>query len=562
MYDKRTADYSVYLVTGRELLPEGMGYLESLEASLRDGNVSMVQIREKKASYKEFVDIARTSLAVCDKVCTVCIHAEAQYGVTMVINDNVAVAAELPERVGVHLGQDDAQLQYARERLGQNRLLGISVHTVDEAHAALGSPADYAGVGPCWPTLSKEGIAKEDVLMLQGAREVVAALADTRGARRLPAVLIGGINANTAMRTLCGAQSATNAPDGIAVISAVVAQRDPGRAAATLRAIVRSFQEHGGRALEWQPAPPVLPAQLVDEVVALLAEKEHAASTDHSRVLVQSITSHVSSNFSANVALAFSVSPIMSSEAEEADALSHAIQALLLNIGTITADARRGMGRAGPAANAAGVPVVLDPVGVGATPFRYETANDILNHTQVTLLKGNAAELATLVQSTDVRAQGVDSVGELAAPAALVRELARQEGCLVLLTGEVDYLTDGNTIITSRCGSPLLGRVTATGCALGVLVAAGIAFAMRKNHTQLARGSTLRSAPPRMHRKLLVGALAGLLVYTIAAERAASLPSVHGPGTFVPALLDAISAFRAADAAAYVGRVGVQEAPP
>ena len=74
------------------------------------------------------------------------------------INDNVDVAALLPERVGLHIGQEDAKLEYARQRLGPHRIIGLSVHSVDEARAALDSDADYVGVGPCWPTKSKEGV--------------------------------------------------------------------------------------------------------------------------------------------------------------------------------------------------------------------------------------------------------------------------------------------------------------------------------------------------------------------------------------------------------------------
>ena len=84
----------------------------------------------------------------------------------------------------------------------------------------------------------------------------------------------------------------------------------------------------------------------------------------------------------------------------------------------------------------------------------------ILNETQVTLIKGNAAEIAALCGSNDAKAQGVDSVGELRSAPALVRRLARQEGAFVLLTGEVDYLTDGECVIESRCGSEMLGCVT------------------------------------------------------------------------------------------------------
>ncbi|KAI3625397.1 hypothetical protein CBS9595_000758 [Malassezia furfur] len=534
--------------------------------------MGMCRLCRFDAEYDEFLQIAKDSLTICDK-----------YGATMVINDSVDVAAALPERVGLHIGQDDTRLAEARRRLGSGRLIGISVHDAAQARAALDSDADYAGVGPCWGTQSKAGVTKDDVMMLDGARETVAALARSQqdappGARlRMPCVLIGGINLRTVMRTMMGASSSQNAPDGFAVISAIVARRDPGRAAAELYAALGAFRaaqaEQSSRiamsslTTHALPSPFAAPAELVTAVASLLKAHHtvynpttHTEDDTHvtvPRTLVQTITSHVSSYFSANVALAFSASPIMSHEAEEAVALSQATRALVLNIGTINNEARQGMAVAGPAANARGTPVVLDPVGVGATPFRYEVANDILNQTQVTLIKGNAAEIGKLAGSTEAQAQGVDSVGALSSPAHLAAQLAMQEGALVLLTGEVDYLTNGEVVIESHCGTPLLGRVTATGCSLGVMVAAGLASAMHIYGVQLGSADMQRITLPRTHRELLVGALLGVFAFTVAAERAVKAPGVRGPGTFLPALLDEIASLTPATLQTYEDRIKV-----
>lgn len=486
----------------------------------------------------------------------------------MIINDNVDVAAALPEHVGLHIGQDDAQLSAARTRLGPSRIIGLSVHTPSQARAALDSPVDYVGIGPCWPTMSKAGVSEDDALLLQGTADIVASLvrdpADVREGQRqrLPCVLIGGINRHTAMRTLRGASTHKNRPDGVAVISAIVSRRDPGVAAAELRAIVQAFRS-GDATTSWSTEALVPAAQELFAAHHTPYDPEarrDAASTAHlPRPLVQTITSHVSSNISANMTLAFSASPIMSHEAAEAEALSEAIGALVLNIGTISPEAREGMRVAGPAANARGKPIVLDPVGVGATQLRFRTVQALLNETQVTLIKGNAAELAKLAGSNEALAQGVDSVGTLSSPAALVRQLAQQEGALVLLTGETDYLTDGHVVVASRCGSPLLGRVTATGCSLGCIVAAGLSAAQAYYHIELGDAQTQRVRPPRLHRGLLVGALTGLLAFTLASERAASLPHVRGPGTFLPALLDEIASMDPARLAAAAGRVQIVE---
>lgn len=549
-------DLSVYLVTGRELLPPGKDYFASLEESIRNGHVSIVQIREKKASFQEFLDIARASLTICDK-----------YHVRMIINDNIDVAERLPERVGLHIGQDDEKIECARKRLGPNRIIGLSVHSVEEAHAALNSDVNYVGIGPCWPTKSKDGVKDEDALLLRGARDVVASLrrdpASTPPGKHasLPCVLIGGINARTARRSLLGSSTDHSFADGIAVISAIVSRQDPDVAAEELHDIITSARREYASFPSSKLRAYELVKQAQDVLTAYHARYDcNTCKYDTSRVtlprpLVQSITSHVSANFSANITLAFSASPIMSQEAREAEALSYAKGSLLLNIGSLSPEARHGMSVAGPAANERGKPIVLDPVGAGATSFRLATVHSILNETQVTLIKGNAAELAALCGSNDAKAQGVDSVGELQSAPALVRRLARQEGAFVLLTGEVDYLTDGECVIESRCGSEMLGSITATGCSLGCMVAAGLAAAQAKYGVRLGCQTQQRIVPPRTHSALLVGALAALLTFTIASERAAELPTVHGPGSFIPALVDEVASFDPTCLPSYVERV-------
>jgi len=471
----------------------------------------------------------------------------------MIINDNVDVAAALPDRVGLHIGQDDAQLSAARARLGPSRTIGLSVHTPEQARTALDSLVDYAGVGPCWSTQSKAGVTEDDALLPHGAAEVVASLVrDPQDARpglrsRLPCVLIGGINRHTAMRTLRGASTARNRPDGVAVISAIVSRRDPSTAAQELYEIVQAYQREEVLSHTWTYDALLGAAQELFTAHHTpydpVARCDAASSATLPRPLVQAITSHVSSNISANMTLAFSASPIMSHQATEAEALSNVIGALVLNIGTISPESRQGMAVAGPAANMQGKPVVLDPVGAGASTLRHRTVQTLLNETQVTLIKGNAAEIGLLAGSNEAHAQGVDSVGTLSSPAELVKRLARQEGALVLMTGETDYLSDGHVVIASRCGSALLGRVTATGCSLGCIVAAGLAAARAHYGLKLGDAQAQRVHPPRLHRELLVGALMGLLVFTVAAERAAALPQVTGPGTFLPALLDEIACF-------------------
>ncbi|TKY85725.1 hypothetical protein EX895_005265 [Sporisorium graminicola] len=549
--DKTAIDYSVYLVTGRELLPPGVDYYASLELCLSQNNVTLVQIREKDTETDEFLEIARRSLEICDR-----------YNVPMLINDNLSVCLSLPERVGLHIGQEDIPVAEARRILGDKRLLGISVKTVEQARVAREEgKADYAGVGPCYGTLSKAGITEDKVIGCSGAQRIVAEL--NKDGKRLPCVLIGGLNQKTAGRTLFGTTSETNAPDGIAVISAIMARTDSDIAAKELAETVRSFKagltaststsassSHGIASAFALPSSPSGDVEWYKTSAANLLAFHREA--EHGPPLIQTITSHVSSTMSANLALAFSSSPIMSHEAAEAADLSLAIGALVLNIGTISPASREGMHVAGTSANRNLKPIVLDPVGGGATQFRKDVVRGILNHTQVTLLKGNAAELASIAGKADeVKSRGVDSgSGSLKDPVALVKDLAQKERCLVLLSGKKDYLTDGRTVITSDNGHPLLGAITGSGCALGVTVGAGLAAACNLAKTQgsTAKGVSLgNTLVAHGSVDLLVGALTGLLAMTIASEKAAKRDDVKGPGTFIPALQDELAAVSAQD---------------
>lgn len=284
----------------------------------------------------------------------------------MLINDNLSLALMLPKRVGVHLGQDDVPIPMARQLLGPERLLGISCHSVEHARAARTQGADYAGVGPCWGTQSKAGVTEDKVLGPRGARAVVEALADghadAHNGPRIPCVLIGGLNARTALRTLFGATSETNSPDGIAVISAIVASRDPAGAGRGLANIVRRFKSglaasRGNSLSHGTAAAFGSSSQLADGksyVQAASTLLTYHRSSSSGPPLIQTMTSHVSSTLSANIALAYSASPIMSHQPAEAEDLGKVIGALVLNIGTISPEAQEGMRVAGRAANANG----------------------------------------------------------------------------------------------------------------------------------------------------------------------------------------------------------------
>src|SRR5882724_9598916 len=157
--------------------------------------------------------------------------------------------------------------------------------------------------------------------------------------------------------------------------------------------------------------------------------------------LIHQITNYVVMNETANATLALGALPVMAHAREEVEEMVALAGALVLNIGTLSPHWVDAMLLAGKAANEHGVPVVLDPVGAGATRFRTETARRLLDQVKVAVLRGNQGEVATLV---GVRAEvrGVESIGAGGEPADLARTAGRELGLVASVTGAVDQVSD------------------------------------------------------------------------------------------------------------------------
>src|ERR687884_2361229 len=150
--------------------------------------------------------------------------------------------------------------------------------------------------------------------------------------------------------------------------------------------------------------------------------------------LVHQITNYVVMNETANATLALGALPVMAHAREEVEEMAAAAGALVLNIGTLSPPWVDAMVAAGRAANAAGVPVVVDPVGAGATSYRTDTARRLLGELDIAVLRGNAGEVATLV-GVEAEVRGVESIGSGASPADLARDAARRFRCVASVTG-------------------------------------------------------------------------------------------------------------------------------
>ncbi len=195
--------------------------------------------------------------------------------------------------------------------------------------------------------------------------------------------------------------------------------------------------------------------------------------------LVHAITNYVTATDCANVLLACGASPIMADDPGEVEDVTSLCAALTINLGTLAQERARAMEKAGRRANALARPVVLDPVGVGASRLRTQTGRALLERVRFAAIRGNRSELETLA-GLETPSRGVDAAREAAEESAEAilspaRALAEKTGAGVVMTGGVDLITDGGQVCLVRNGHEQMGRVTGTGCQLSVLTAAFLA---------------------------------------------------------------------------------------
>ncbi len=195
------------------------------------------------------------------------------------------------------------------------------------------------------------------------------------------------------------------------------------------------------------------------------------AKVRHSSPLVHCITNYVAMNFNANALLAIGASPVMAHAKEEMADMTAIASSLVLNIGTLDEQWVEGIFAAGHSMRLLGRPIILDPVGSGATPYRTEVCKRIIDECRPTIIRGNGSEILSLVDA-EILSKGVDSSvsSDLALEGAKV--LAKSCGAVVVVSGEIDYITDGDRVETITNGSKMMTAVTAMGCTATVVVAA------------------------------------------------------------------------------------------
>ena len=245
------------------------------------------------------------------------------------------------------------------------------------------------------------------------------------------------------------------------------------------------------------------------------------------RPLVHNLTNYVTVNDCANALLAVGASPVMADELDEASDIAALADAVVINIGTLNARTILSMFAAGKKAASLGRPVILDPVGAGASRLRTGTAVKLMGEIPLAVIRGNVSEIKALLGGAGTT-RGVDadvkdlSAGGLGGVAAAAKALALRTGAAVAVTGPTDIVTDGSRTLAVRNGHPLMSRITGSGCMLSAVT-----------------GAFCGAAPGRAFE----AAAAALCMMGLAGEQAAVRTAGEnaGTGSFRTYLIDSLS---------------------
>jgi len=234
--------------------------------------------------------------------------------------------------------------------------------------------------------------------------------------------------------------------------------------------------------------------------------------------LIHHITNYVTVNDCANIVLAIGGSPVMADDREEVAEMVGFASALVLNIGTLNSRTVESMLIAGLRAKELGVPIILDPVGVGATKLRTNTTARLIRELKPDVIRGNMSEIKALA-GLEVAIKGVDSLADEQDSAVIAKKLASELGSIIAITGKTDVVSDGSQVCLLNNGHRILGDVTGTGCMTTSLV--GTFCGATKDH--------------------FIAAVAGIISMSLAGEMAqVSLRHGEGIGTFRARLFDSI----------------------
>lgn len=244
---------------------------------------------------------------------------------------------------------------------------------------------------------------------------------------------------------------------------------------------------------------------------------QYMENVRNSSPLVHHITNYVTVNDCANACLAIGASPVMADAIDEVADMVAISQALVLNIGTLNVTKVESMISSGRKANELGIPVIFDPVGCGATPFRNRMAKELMDNIHMSVIRGNISEILSL-GGENVKTKGVDAGdGDQKAAVSVAKELAKTWNAVVVISGATDIVTDGKTVIFITNGCPEMSAITGSGCMCTSLI--GAFCGANKEH-------------------ILEASAAAMMVMGIAGERAWLSYKAQGLGHFHMGILD------------------------
>ncbi|QTA85279.1 hydroxyethylthiazole kinase [Desulfonema magnum] len=242
---------------------------------------------------------------------------------------------------------------------------------------------------------------------------------------------------------------------------------------------------------------------------------QNLAAVREKKPLIHNITNYVVMNYTANALLAMGASPVMAHAVSEVEEMVSIAGALVLNIGTLAEDWIASMIKAGQKASELGTPIILDPVGSGATSLRTNSVTRIIRETSLSVIRGNPSEILSL-RHNESKTKGVDAVHSVNEAGATAKKIAEELNTTIAITGPADFITNGERVIHVSNGHPLMARVTGTGCTATVIIAAF---------------SAVDDDP-------VSAAATGLAFFGLAGEAAGQKAS--GPGSFMIEMLNAL----------------------
>ena len=407
--------FRLYAITDGRWLREGERLEDKVEEAIL-GGAGIVQYREKELKGEELKAQALRIKEVCNR-----------YGVPLIINDDVKLAADI-DADGVHVGSSDMDVADARKLLGNDKIIGATAKTTDQAKEACRAGADYLGSGAVFGSETKADAKYMSMDLLEDITLSVP----------IPVVAIGGIDETNVSR-LKGLPIA-----GVAVIHGIFGKRNVRQGAASI--------------------------------------KGHL----YGRPVVQCITNHVTVNDVANVVLAMGASPIMAHHIKEVSEVQEKASALLLNLGAT--DDYDAMKEAMRTAVKYSHPVIIDPVGAAVSSFRRDQAEELIKIGAPACVRGNYSEILALCRGRETL-NGLDddrTYDNIEEMKDVVCEYAARLGTVAVASGVTDIISDGRTTVCIETGHSMQRQITGSGCMLSAAIASQIAVCSRRELPYIA----------------------------------------------------------------------------